>query len=111
MRAAAGMYRGVSLLQTSVAAGVSGPLIVLSGVADISTIAQLTGVISAQLSESTRQLMIDISELLFADSAAISLLLLIARTLKGQGGSMVLIRPQRAVARAVALADPEQIIT
>ncbi len=102
----------MSLLQTSVAAGASGPLIVLSGVADISTITQLSGVITSQLSEITRQLMmIDVSGLRFADSAAIALLLLVARTLKGQGGSMVLIRPQPAVARAVTLADPDQIIT
>ena len=102
----------MSLLQTSVAAGASGPLIVLSGVADISTITQLSGVITSQLSEITRQLMmIDVSGLRFADSAAIALLLLVARTLKGQGGSMVLIRPQPAVAQAVTLADPDQIIT
>ena len=105
------MYGAVSLLQTSVAAGASGPLIVLSGVADISTITQLSGVITSQLSEITRQLMIDVSGLRFADPAAISLLLLVARTLRGQGGSMVLIRPQPAVARAVTLADPDQIIT
>jgi len=98
------------LLQTSVAAGASGPLIVLSGVADISTITQLSGVITSQLSEITRQLIIDASGLRFADSAAIALLLLVARTLKGQGGTMVLIRPQPAVARAVTLADPGQII-
>lgn len=103
----------MSLLQTSVTAGASGPLIVLSGVADISTITQLSGVITSQLSEITRQLMmmIDVSGLRFADSAAIALLLLVARTLKGQGGSMVPIRPQPAVARAVTLADPDQIIT
>jgi anti-anti-sigma factor len=84
----------------------------LSGVADISTITQLSGVITSQLSEITRQLMmIDVSGLRFADSAAIALLLLVARTLKGQGGSMVLIRPQPAVAQAVTLADPDQIIT
>jgi len=100
----------VSLLQTSVTAGASGPLIVLSGVADISTITQLSGVITSQLSEITRQLMIDASGLRFADSAAVALLLLVARTLKGQGGTMVLIRPQPAVARAVTLADPGQII-
>ena len=64
----------MSLLQTSVAAGASGPLIVLSGVADISTIAQLSGLITSQLSEATRQLMIDVSGLRFADSAAIALL-------------------------------------
>ena len=42
----------------------------------------------------TPQGMIDVSGLRFADSAAIALLLLVARTLKGQGGGMVLIRPQ-----------------
>lgn len=72
-------------------------------VADISTIAQLSGLITSQLSEVTRQLMIDVSGLHFADSAAIALLLLVARTLKGQGGSMMR-RGRSSTTRSVLLA-------
>lgn len=41
------------LLSTSVAAGPAGPLIVLSGEADLSTLTQLSAVITAQLSAGT----------------------------------------------------------
>lgn len=99
------------MLDALVTAGACGPLIVLSGVADISTIAQLTGMITDQLSQCTRCLMIDVSGLHFADSMSIWVLLLVARTLKTQGGSMVLIQPQPAVARMLTLVDTDQVIT
>jgi anti-anti-sigma regulatory factor len=101
----------MSLLQASIVAGPSGPLIVLAGVADISAIAYLIWAITSSLSECPRQLVIDASGLRFVDESATWLLLLIARTLQGQGGSMVLIEPQQAVASAVTLADPDQLIT
>jgi anti-anti-sigma factor len=101
----------VSLLEISVAAGDVGPLIVLSGVADISNIGMLTGVISSRLSDSASQLMIEVSGLLAVDASATWILVLAARTLKGGGGSMVLIRPQEAVAKALGLADVDHVIT
>jgi len=107
---AAASRQVVDLLGTSVAAGAYGPLIVLSGAADF-TIAHLTGVLASQMTEVTRQLMIDVSGLRFADSASIWLLLVVARTLKDEGGSMVLIRPQPAVARILTLIDTDHVIT
>jgi anti-anti-sigma factor len=99
------------LLEISVRAGERGPLIVLSGAAEFSNITQLIDVISSQLSEGVRRLVIDTSGLRFADSTSIWFLLLTARTMKTLGGSMVLIRPQPAVVRALNLVDTEQIIT
>ena len=94
--------RRVNMLDALVTAGACGPLIRVKR-QDISTIAQLTGMITAQLSQCTRCLMIDVSGLQFADSMSIWVLLLVARTLKTQGGSMVLIQPQPAVARMLTL--------
>jgi anti-sigma B factor antagonist len=99
------------LLHSWIAAGQFGPLIVLSGSADVSTAATLTGVISEQVSEAGRHLMIDVSRLGFADSSSIWLLVIAARTLIGGGGSMTLIRPQPAVAKMLALVDADQVIT
>jgi anti-anti-sigma factor len=101
----------VSLLHSWIAAGQFGPLIVLSGVADVTTAATLTAVISEQLSGAARHLMIDVSRLRFADSSSIWLLVIAARTLIGDGGSMTLIRPQPAVAKMLALIDADQVIT
>jgi anti-anti-sigma factor len=73
------------MLKASVAAGKSGPVIMLSGEADLTTVAQLSALITAQLSGETRQLTIDVSGLWFADSASLRALVLAARTLKERG--------------------------
>ena len=99
------------MLETSVRAGECGPLIVLSGAAEFSNITQLIDVISSQLSEGVRQVVIDTSGLRFADSTSLWFLVLTARIVKTQGGSMVLIRPQPAVVRVLNKVDVEQIIT
>ncbi len=99
------------LLKASVAAGESGPVIVLSGEADLTTAAQLSALITAQLSGETRQLTIDVSGLWFADSASIRALVLAAKTLKERGGRAVLLRPQQPVARLLALTGAEQMFT
>ena len=69
-----------SPLTAWVAAGESGPVIVLSGEADLTCAGQLSALITAQLAGGTRQLTIDVSELRFADSASIRTLALAART-------------------------------
>jgi anti-sigma B factor antagonist len=99
------------MLKARVAAGESGPVIVLSGEADLTTAAQLSALITAQLAGGTRQLTIDVSDLWFADSASIRTLLLAARTLRERGGSLVLLRPQKPVARVLELTGAEQMFT
>ncbi len=66
---------------------------------------------TGQLAGGTRQLTIDASGLRFADSASIRALVLAARTLQGQGGSLVLLRPQPPVARMLELIGADQVIT
>lgn len=100
-----------SMLSASVAAGVSGPVVVLSGEADLTSAGQLSALITAQLSRGTRQLTVDVSELRFADTASIRTLMLAARTLKERGGSLVLLRPQEAMARVLDLLGATQMFT
>jgi len=102
---------GHGTLTTRVAAGESGPVIVLSGEADLTTAGQLSALITAQLAGGARQLTIDVADLRFADSASIRTLLLAARTLRERGGSLVLLRPQQPVARVLALTGAEQMFT
>ena len=99
------------MLRASVTAGASGPVIALSGEADVSSAAQLSELITAQLSGGTRNLTIDASGLSFADSMSIRMLVLAAKTLRERGGGLVLLRPQRPVTRILTLIGADQMIT
>jgi stage II sporulation protein AA (anti-sigma F factor antagonist) len=99
------------MLRASVAAGVSGPVVILSGETDLTSAGQLSALITAQLSGGTRQLTVDVSGLRFADTASIRTLVLAARTLKERGGSLVLLRPQPTMAKVLDLLGAAQIFT
>ena len=99
------------MLEASVAAGTSGPVIVLSGEADLTSVAALSAVISAQLSDGTHDLTIDVSGLRYADSASVRTLLLAARTLRERGACLILLRPQPAMTRLLRLLGADQMLT
>jgi anti-sigma B factor antagonist len=104
------MISRVGMLQTSVTAGESGPVLMLSGEADLSCAGQLSDVLTAQLSGGARQLMVDVSGLRFADSASIRALVLAGKTLRERGGSLVIARPQAAVARLLELMGVDELL-
>ena len=99
------------MLRASVAAGMSGPVVILSGETDLTSAGQLSALITAQLSGGTRQLTLDVSGLRFADTASIRTLELAAKTLKERGGSLVLLRPQQTIARMLDLLGAAQMFT
>ena len=99
------------MLRASVTAGVSGPIVILSGEADLTSVGQLSALIAAQLAAGTRLLTLDVSGLRFADTASIRTLVLAARTLKERGGSLLLLRPQEAMARVLDLLGAAQMFT
>lgn len=99
------------MLRASVTAGKSGPVIVLSGEADITSVEQLNAVLTGQLASGARYVTIDASGLRFADSMAIHALLAAAQTLKERGGGLILLRPQDPVARILSLIGVDQLIT
>jgi anti-sigma B factor antagonist len=101
----------VSTLQVSVSAGESGPVIVLSGEADFQGTAELSTVLTAQLAAGVLQLLVNVSELRFADSTSVRALVLAARTLRDRGGALVLIRPQPSVARVLEIMGADQLLT
>jgi len=100
----------VSLLEISVAAGGSGPVVTLSGEADVTNVAELSEALTAQLASGARHLTVDLSGLRFADSSVIGALVLAGRTLKDRGGGLELARPQPVVARALTLLGVDQAI-
>jgi anti-sigma B factor antagonist len=100
----------VSLLEISVAADETGPVLTLAGEADLTTMAELTEALTARLAGGARHLTVDLSRLRFADSAVIRALVLADRTLKKRGGGLALAHPQPVVARALSLLGVDQAI-
>ena len=101
----------MSTLRASVSAGESGPVITLSGETDMTTVAELSELVTAQLSGGTLHLTVDASGLSFADSVSVRVLVLAARTLRQRGGGLVLLRPQRVLARMLEVMGADQMIT
>ena len=97
-------------LEISVDVNEHGPVLSLSGEADITSAAGLSDALAAQLATGAPHLTVDLSGLRFADSAVIRTLVLADRTLKDRGGGLELVRPQPAVARAMSLLGVDQVI-
>jgi anti-anti-sigma factor len=93
-----------------VSAGESGPVITLSGEADITNVAELSELITGQLADERQHLTVDVAGLDFADTAAIRVLLVAARRLRQHGGDLVLLRPQRALARVLEILGAEEVV-
>ena len=85
-------------------------MVTLSGEADVTTVAELSEALTAQLASGARQLTVDLSGLRFADSAVIRELVMAGRKLKDRGGGLELANPQPAVARALSLLGVDQMI-
>jgi anti-sigma B factor antagonist len=98
-------------LEASVAAGASGPVITLSGETDLVSVAELSALISGQLSRGTMELTIDLAGLRFADTGSIRALVLAARTLNERGGRLVLLNPQRPVTRILTVLGVDEMFT
>ncbi len=87
----------MSLLKVSVQAGGLGPVIVLAGDADGSSVTQLDEALTAQVSGRTTHLTIDATDLRSIAPATAQALMLAALIVMVQGGSTVLVNPQEPV--------------
>jgi anti-sigma B factor antagonist len=101
----------VTLLSIHVAATEAGPVVSLSGEADVTTVARLQEALDGQITPASRTLVVEVSGLRFADSASIGVLIGAARRLREQGGHLVLLSPQPALARMITLLGVDQVLT
>jgi stage II sporulation protein AA (anti-sigma F factor antagonist) len=101
----------VSMLRASVTVGEAGRLIMLSGEADLTNAGELGELVTGQLADGTVNLTVDVGGLDFADTAAIRVLLLAAKTLRQRGGGLVVLRPQRALARMLEIFRADEVMT
>ena len=100
----------MSMLRASVTAGESGPLIVLRGEVDLTNADELSELVTGQLADGTLHLTVDVGGLDFADTAGIRVFLLAAKTLRQRGGDLVMLRPQRTLARILEVLGAEEVI-
>ena len=89
----------------------AGPVMTLSGEADMTTLGQLKDALNAQIAAGARILTVDLSGLRFADSATIGTLTAAARTLMARGGRLDLLSPQPGLARMLTLLGVDKILT
>jgi anti-sigma B factor antagonist len=80
-----------------VSAGAAGPVVILSGEADLRSAGRLSELLTAQLATGVERLRVDVSGLSFIDSASMRALVLAARALRERGRVLVLARPQPVV--------------
>ena len=100
----------MSMLRASVTAGESGPLIVVSGEVDLTNAIELSELVADQLADGTLHLTVDVGGLDFADTAGIRVFLLAAKTLRHRGGDLVLLRPQRTLARILEILGAGEVL-
>ena len=93
----------VSSLKVSAATGASGPVLVLAGEADFTSITRLDEALTAQISGQAVQLTIDAANLRYADSASMRTLVMAAMKARTRAGSVTLLDPQPPVARMLDL--------
>lgn len=87
----------MGLLEISAEAGDLGPVVVLAGDANDSSVTQLDEVLIAQVSARATHLTIDATNLRSIDPATAQTLMLAALIIMVQGGSTVLVNPQEPV--------------
>lgn len=100
----------MSEFEASVVAGEAGPVVVLSGEADLRSAGRLSELLTAQLAAGAVRLLVDVSELSFADSAAVRALVLAGRALRERDGVLVLARPQPVVLRVLELLGAGEVL-
>jgi anti-anti-sigma factor len=93
----------VSSLEVSIATGASGPVLVLAGEADFTSITRLDEALTAQTPWQAVQLTIDAANLRYADSASMRTLVMAAMKVRTRAGSVTLLDPQPPVARMLVL--------
>jgi anti-anti-sigma factor len=93
----------VSSLEVSIATGASGPVLVLAGEADVTSVTRLDEALAAQTSGQAVQLTIDAANLRYADSASMRTLVMAAMKVRTRAGSVTLLDSQPPIARLLDL--------
>ena len=100
----------MGMVEITVAAGESGPVVKLSGECDMSVTGQLNDALDAQIDAGAQHLTVDLSGLRFADSACVNTLVQAHLALTERGGTLELAFPQPKVATTLGLLGVDQAL-
>ena len=101
----------MSLLEVSVASGQVGPIVVLTGEADLTSVTRLDEALAAQTAGQAVQLTIDATNLRYADLASTRTLVAAAMQLRTRDGCVTLLNPQPPVARMLDLLRVDELFS
>ena len=85
-------------------------VVTLAGEADLNDSGALRALLAAESGDQTGTLILDLSGLLFMDSAILHLILVTGRAMNGQGGTLALAAPREAVHRILSLTGADQLL-
>ena len=98
-------------VEASVTPTESGPLVVLAGEADLTSINQLSAVLEAQLSGGATHLTIDVSNLRYADGSSVRKIAWVAAILRNRGGDLLLVHPSPTMISTLKLLRADDMLT
>lgn len=99
------------MLTVSVASAESGPILVLAGEADVTSVERLDQALDGLLAGQAVRLTIDATDLRYVDSAAMRALMTAAMKARTQDGGVTLLNPQPPVARMLDLLCADQVLS
>jgi len=101
---------GAGLLTATTMPGETGLVIVLSGQADAAHIEDLVTALYGHLPARAASLVVDLAGLSFIDSAALHVLIELARRLRSRGGGLTLRHPRKPVADLLMMWDAAAVM-
>jgi anti-anti-sigma factor len=99
-----------AVLYTTTTAGQDGPVIRLTGEADITTKPILRGALDAAITSGARWVTLDAAGLAFLDSSCLHLVLEANRALRHKHGGLTVAGPQPVVARILEITGADQLL-
>jgi anti-sigma B factor antagonist len=97
-------------VRSPISPGCPHSVVELTGEADLNDRAALSDLLAAQSGDQRGTLVLDTSGLLFMDSAILHVILVAARTMTRQGGTLALAAPREPVRRILALSGADQLL-
>jgi anti-anti-sigma factor len=100
----------LTTVRSTVSTGWPYPVVELTGEADLNDSGALRDLLAAESGNQAGTLVLDVSGLLFMDSAILHVILVAGRTMAAGGGTLALAAPREPVRRILSLTGADQLL-